>query len=80
MVEILKATDKEVASLALANLKLSPKLQVERGRRHQGASPFYKKTRPGLANGMGAAGRLGSFEGWQTAVLNLHKRTRPGLL
>ena len=37
-------------------------------------------TMPGLANGMGAAGRrLGSFEGWQTAVLNRYNRTRLGL-
>ena len=30
----------ELGWLALANLKVSPKLQVERGR-HQGVSPFY---------------------------------------
>ena len=35
---------------------------------------------PGLANGMGAAGKhLGGFAGWQTAGLNHHKRTMPGL-
>ena len=35
---------------------------------------------PGLANGMGAAGKhLGGFAGGQTAGLNHHKRTMPGL-
>ena len=42
LVEILKAR-KELPSSALANLKLSPKLQVKRGRLHQSFSPFYSK-------------------------------------
>ena len=40
----------------------------------------YKRTMPGLANGMGAAGEhLGGFAAWQTAGLNHHKRTMLGL-
>ena len=34
---------------------------------------------PGLANGMGAAGKHLGFAGGQTAGLNHHKRTMPGL-
>ena len=33
---------KELSRLALANFTLSPTLQVKRGRRHQGVSPFYR--------------------------------------
>ena len=47
VVEILKAR-KELAWLALANLQVSPKLQVKRGRRHQGVSPFYMPWEPGF--------------------------------
>ena len=41
---------------------------------------LHKRTMPGLANGIGAAGKhLGGFAGGQTAGLNHHKRTMPGL-